>query len=551
MKIGDWKLRTKQLASFGLVLLIMSAVHFYTIHNMRAIRVELDEVAQTWLPRALAISDVNLSTSRLRITQLQHTLTADTARRQALMTASVELIDQINSSLDDYRELRTGAREHARFSEQEWRHYDAFDVAWEEYQDLSFAFYELLAEDEVHDAVVLLNAEGQQVFARLNASLAQLVSVNRLQSMQAAERASQTFHSARGISTLLLLGTVLLSVFVAGALMHLISGPVTELEKASREVARGDLNVQLAVHSSDEIGSLGNSFNQMTQALRQARAEGEQQAEQLRLQNQDLAAAMRGLEDTQQQLLLREKMASLGDLVAGVTHELNTPIGAARSGVDVANRCVQRIATTLAGAGPGMPPDTTRQVERSLRILQESLENGQLAMDRITAIVESLRNFARLDQAEYQMADVHEGIDSTLTLMHAELLGRIVVEKRYGDIPDIHCNPGQLNQVFRILLKNAADAFDDEGRITITTELRDERLHIDVADTGRGIAAERLGRLFDFGFTKGASRVRLSSGLPTAYNIMQQHQGDIRLESEPGQGTTVYLELPLQQPVAT
>ena len=97
----------------------------------------------------------------------------------------------------------------------------------------------------------------------------------------------------------------------------------------SLEVARGDLDVQLAVHGADEIGSLAGSFNQMAQALREARAERESQAEQLREQNQELAAAMRELEDTQQQLLLREKMASLGDLVAGVTHEFNTPIGAA------------------------------------------------------------------------------------------------------------------------------------------------------------------------------------------------------------------------------
>jgi hypothetical protein len=206
MRIRDWKLRTKQLASSGVVLLLMSAVHFYTIHNMRAIRVELDEVSQIWMPQALAISDVNLSTSRLRITQLQHTLTDDTDMRQALMTASVDLIDQINTSLDAYRELRFGAQEHARFSEQEWQHYDAFDAAWEAYQDLSFEFYQLLSADEVHDAVVLLNADGHQVFTRLSASLAQLVSVNRLESLQAEERAAHTFHSARGISSLWLLG---------------------------------------------------------------------------------------------------------------------------------------------------------------------------------------------------------------------------------------------------------------------------------------------------------------------------------------------------------
>jgi hypothetical protein len=117
MRVRDWKLRTKQLAGVGLVLLLMSAVHFYTIHNMRAIRVELDEVAQIWLPMALAISDVNLSTSQLRIYQLQHTLTGDAHKRQVLTAASGDLIETINTSLDEYRELRSGA--HVRFAEQE------------------------------------------------------------------------------------------------------------------------------------------------------------------------------------------------------------------------------------------------------------------------------------------------------------------------------------------------------------------------------------------------------------------------------------------------
>jgi signal transduction histidine kinase len=333
--------------------------------------------------------------------------------------------------------------------------------------------------------VALLNSgEGQQVFTRLNASLDRLVSVNRLESLQAAARAADTFHSARGISSLLLLGTVVLSVFITGTPMHLISVPVTELEKASREVARGDLDVQLAVHGADEIGSLAGSFNQMTQALREARAERESQAERLRAQNEELAAAMRDLEDTQQQLLLREKMmVSLGDLVAGVTHELNTPIGAAKSAVDVAERCVQRVGATLAQATDPLDEESRSGVEVSLGILKDNLANSQVAMDRITSIVDSLQNFARLDEAEYQRADLHEGIDSTLTLMHAELLAHVTVELRYGDIPEIHCNPGQLNQVFRILLKNAAAAIEGEGTITITTERRDDRVHIRLQST--------------------------------------------------------------------
>ena len=132
-----------------------------------------------------------------------------------------------------------------------------------------------------------------------------------------------------------------------------------------------------------------------------------------------------------------------------------------------------------------------------------------------------------------------------MTLLHAELLGYVTVERNYGEVPEIYYNPGQLNQVFRILLKNAATATDGEGVITITTEHRDDRVHVRVADPGCGVPADRLQRLFDFGFTKGQPRVRLSSGLPTAYNIMQRHRGDIRLESTVGEGTTVHLELPV------
>ena len=123
-----------------------------------------------------------------------------------------------------------------------------------------------------------------------------------------------------------------------------------------------------------------------------------------------------------------------------------TPLGAARGGVDVANRCVQRLQDALA----------LRQVNQSMSILARSLDNGQVAMGRITAIVESLRNFARLDAPEFQRADVHEGIDSTLTLMHAEFLGRITVQREFGEVPEIYCYPGQLNQT--------------EGTITINSE---------------------------------------------------------------------------------
>jgi signal transduction histidine kinase len=470
VRVRDWSLRRKQLVSFGLVLLIMSAVQIYSIRSMQAIRVEVDEVSQNRLPRALAISDVNLGTSRLRINQLQLTLATDADGRAALTATSVDLIDQINAALDDYRERRVRSPAEDQFSDEERRFYEAFDAAWEEYQDLSFAFYGLLADGEVEEAVDLLTGDGQQVFERLNESLVRLVSANRAESLEAASRATETFRSTRGISMLWLLATIGLSVVIAGALSHLISGPLTELERASREVAQGDLDVQLAVGGQDEVGSLAQSFNRMTQALREARAERERQAEQLRVQNRELAAAMRDLEETQQQLLLREKMASLGDLVAGVTHELNTPIGAAHSGMDVSRRCLVRLEAALTQAAPHLDEGGLRDAERALRVLRENLANGGVALERISSIVDSLRNFARLDEAEHQRADLHEGLESTLTLMHAELLGAIEVQRDYGDLPAVYCNPGQLNQVFHIVLKNAATAIGEAGTIRIASE---------------------------------------------------------------------------------
>lgn len=543
MQIRDWKLRTKQLVSFAVVMLVMGAVHFYTIHKMRDIRDELDEVSSNWLPRALAISDVSLSTASLRINQLKHTLKIDDETRDELITASIDLIDQINGGLDRYRELRqTMAKD--RFADEERRHYADFDEAWEQYQDLSISFYGLLSVSETDEAVDLLTGEAQEAFVRLSASLDQLVALNQLESLQAAGRAATTFHSTRGISTLLLLGTIGLSIFISGALVHKITGPMTELERASSEVAQGDLNVQLLVRSDDEIGRMARSFNQMTDALRGARTERELQAQKLREQNEELAAAMRELEEAQQQLLLREKMASLGDLVAGVTHELNSPIGAAQSAVDVVRRCALRLEASLASVEE-MAEDKRRDCEQTLQILRGNLDTADVATERIQSIVGSLKNFARLDEAEHQRVDIHEGLESTLTLMNADFVGRIQLRRDFADLPLVECYPAQLNQVFRILLKNAADAIEAEGTIDVVTSRHGDRVRIEIVDTGRGIEPERLGRLFDFGFSAGGTRVRLTAGLPTAYSIMQRHGGAIRIDSTPGQGTRVHLELPV------
>ena len=169
------------------------------------------------------------------------------------------------------------------------------------------------------------------------------------------------------------------------------------------------------------------------------------------------------------------------------------------------------------------------------------------AGDRITELVSSLKNFARLDEAEFQKADIHEGIDSTLTLVQHELKDKVEVVKEYGEIPKIFCYPNQLNQVFMNLFVNAVQAIEEKGTITIETSADDTNVYVQIADTGKGIPAEDLDRIFEPGFTTRGTGVGTGWGLSISYNIIQKHNGDITVESGVGKGTEFVISLPIEQ----
>ena len=156
-----------------------------------------------------------------------------------------------------------------------------------------------------------------------------------------------------------------------------------------------------------------------------------------------------------------------------------------------------------------------------------------------------LRSFARLDQAELKKADIHEGLEDTLALVHHELKHHIEVKRDYGALPPISCYPGKLNQVFLNLLNNARQAIRGKGEIGIRTFVRNDREHIAVSDTGSGISPEHLRKIFDPGFTTKGVGVGTGLGLSICYQIVQDHRGEILVESEPGKGTTFTVVLPM------
>ncbi|MCP4584219.1 MAG: tetratricopeptide repeat protein [candidate division Zixibacteria bacterium] len=279
----------------------------------------------------------------------------------------------------------------------------------------------------------------------------------------------------------------------------------------------------------------------------------EHEAEIERLKNAELAEKNGQLEDlladlktTQGQLVQAEKMASLGALVAGVVHELNNPLGAINSAADVSRRCINNIIEAFKVL---LVPDDMNQAEslrRFLSILEESNQTTITASGRITKIVNSLKSFARVDEASYQKTDIHLGLESVLVLLESSFREKIEVFREFGDIPQIACYPGELNQVFMNLLTNAAQAIKGKGTITIETSTDNGHLRIRIADTGTGITPQQMVHLFEPGFTRGESRIKAGLGLFASYNIIQKHQGRIEVDSQPGKGSTFTIVLPTQ-----
>lgn len=263
----------------------------------------------------------------------------------------------------------------------------------------------------------------------------------------------------------------------------------------------------------------------------------------LKQKNDQLAKVLNELRATQAQLVHSEKMAALGDLVAALAHEINNPLSAISSSADVAIRGAGRVVEAIENSQTIEQLKSRRSLQATVSALRK---NGQViasASERIGKLIRSLKSFARLDQAEFQQFDLTESLEDTLTLLEPRYRGKVTVVRNYGDIPKLFGYPADLNQVFMNLLCNAAEAIEDQGMITITTYADDDGVCVRFSDTGRGIPAEQLPRLFNPGFTVAESRVKASMSLFTSLNIVQKHRGNIEVESEVGKGSVFTVRL--------
>ena len=290
---------------------------------------------------------------------------------------------------------------------------------------------------------------------------------------------------------------------------------------------------------------------QVEEALERSVAESVQMATSLEFLNAELKS-------TQSQMLQREKMASIGQLAAGVAHEINNPIGFVSSNLRSLDKYfkkltayLQLLETNIKEKDPDgwaeIHPERKKlkiefMLEDSEDLIAESLDGSE----RVRKIVQNLKTFSRVDQAEEQRIDLNECLENTIAIVWNEIKYKAKLEKDFGELPDLNCNPQELSQVFTNILVNAAQAIEKDGLIQIRSWLEEGSIFITIQDNGCGIAEENLEKIFEPFFTTKPVGEGTGLGMSISYEIVKKHGGTINIESAVGQGTTFTICLPLE-----
>jgi len=323
--------------------------------------------------------------------------------------------------------------------------------------------------------------------------------------------------------------------------------------------------VLLLLGAAYSIYKLQSSYRALNKSNRELRRANETLEERVGDRTQELEKAYEDLKDSQVQLIHAEKMSSLGEMIAGISHEINTPLWYLMSNSSVIQELLESVGelgdvadsmVVAALSGPEnnkklrqglvdmhamMKSGIKEEIEEAKGLIQDSIDG----LDELSTLAKGLKDFSRLDRAEHTAFSVNEGLDKALLIINNRLKGRISVHKHYGNVPSIFCSPSQLNQIFLNILTNAADAIDGPGDIVLHTREENGNVVISIGDTGAGIPADVLPKIRDPFFTTKEVGKGTGLGMSIVDQIVAAHDGELHVESELGRGTTITIEIPI------
>ncbi len=348
------------------------------------------------------------------------------------------------------------------------------------------------------------------------------------------------------VGILCLIGTNIMAKFFTRS----ITKPLQQLNEKIIDIAKCDYestkNAQIIMKKPlYEIEQLADSTNKImlkmkeyNDTLESQKMMLENQNDELEAQNEELTESKQQIRDAQSQLVQTENMASIGQLTAAITHEINTPLGAINSNVQLFSMLIK-----LLEENENIKAD--EEIMGLIAQLKETNDVNVMACERVIQIIRSLKNFTKLDQAEFQESDLNESIRSVLVLTSNLWKRKIKIHEDYGSLPPVKCFSGLLNQVFMNIIVNAIQSIENNGEIYIKTYIDEKNAYVCIRDTGCGISTENLNRIFDAGFSTKAAGTGAGLGLSISSNIIRKHKGEIIVKSELGVGTEFIVSIPL------
>lgn len=446
-----------------------------------------------------------------------------------------------------------------------------YEVQLNQYAD------QLFEAQQARDSGRLPELEGiVEQFTALEKLHADLVVLIRLAQAQEAD-VTETMERLQGFEKAMIMSSLVLSGLLAGVIAwrttRAIAKPIENITQVARKVAEDDdYSLRASGFRQDEIGDLAQSLNDLIERVAERTQSLEQTAQSAERQNQELAAALNTLRHAQAQLIQSEKMSSLGQLVAGIAHEVNNPIGFIQGNLQYAQEYSETLFEVIDYLLDSLS-DTPDEVQKCLdaadvefirrdfpQVLQ-SLTNG---VSRINRLVESLRIFSRLQESQLKRVHLHEGIESVLLLLGHRFKPQakrpeVAVICEYGHFPEVECYSGQLNQVFMHILNNALDALDErwtstvdfwQPTLTIYTQQIGDRVQIQLSNNGVPVPDAIQAKIFDPFFTTKPVGQGMGLGMSISYEIIEKHhRGKLTFISpvKDGFGTQFTLEIPMEQ----